>query len=173
MYLNITVGSSLSGLALTRLASVTIAHAAILTLPTTPVQLVAAPGAGFLIWPQYTMLSSHIVSNYTKFGGSDVRFNVGWSDGAGGVTPIAYCADASAKLLAPTATKTVAYIPPPTNISEIDALFANGLSYNATTLMQNKALLFNADNHSGGDFTGGNAANTLSIPLHYVIVAIG
>jgi hypothetical protein len=162
-------------------ASLTLTDAQIKALPTTPVQIVAAPGAGRFLVP----LGAWLIADTRA--GAYTNFNAG-----SGATPFASSVfaawDAVAinvalgpaivdQFLTGTA-RSIAYLSVASGNLQLvgGSLAANGgLVYSsasdASTGYDNAALLLVGENDAKGNFTGGNAANTLKATLFYVVVA--
>lgn len=129
--------------------------------PTTSIELVPAPGAGKIL--------NYLTGVWSKKGGP----NYGNISGDAELAVI-YDGGTYASLKALEATSEVSNILSTPNISFFpartltDGALINPNINNPTADLENKSLKFFAFN-SGGDFTGGDAANTLTIATLYTI----
>lgn len=146
--------------------TVTLTNAQIKALPTTPVQILAAPGASKIIFPMAAWLRANWAADYTNID-----------------------AGAIVKLLINTEILTTLNN---TVISGVTQLLAGGgpdgsnvfligrQHINATNMFgtsgiydsdaANKPLTIEVTNGALGAFTGGHASNTLKITVYYVVV---
>jgi hypothetical protein len=151
---------------------VTITHANILTLPTTPVAVVSAPVAGSMLIPLGAILVADCsAGDYTNI---DAAAFLKVADAALAVEVLTILDEATnggvSALLAPGGAPSFASLIPwpgtpygaaPTGETEVfDPTAIDGV-----------ALAIQADNGASGDFTGGDALNTLTVTVVYVNVA--
>lgn len=162
------------GAGLVRVATTIIAHADILTLPTTPVDIVAAPGAGFTIMPILVTLQSIFAVAYSGFDATfcdlSILYGLGdlWSN---------YLADDSTVAVPFTNLSTFLGVTTPlrvpfTRYTEVTDVAAQwGAMANSITLNDNTSLQLVMDNNGAGDLGGGDPANTLVARTYYVLEA--
>lgn len=165
----------------------TLTNAQIKALPSTPITLAAAPGAGFrnkLI--ACTLKLDSAAGGYTNmnavFSALVVSANGYWLSGAvpndnTTTTDLTYLTG----FLGTAHTKVLDLAPVGTD--GIDAGSTSGatewnnvpfplVGMPAPGDVDNKALTLEVDNNGSGDLTGGNAANTLKVTLYYAIEAV-
>ena len=148
-------------LGLLQKATVTLTNAQIKALPTTPVEVVAAPGAGKLLVALYSVfaLTTH-AGDYTNINaaaqlGVDLSFGLSTSAGVlneasgGGVSGVLAVGGPGIGFVGHT---------------------GNSPPFEPPTTFVNTALVVAALNGGSGDFTGGNGANTLKVTVYYVVV---
>lgn len=131
------------------LAEVTLTDAEIKALPTTPIELVAAAGAGKIIKIIDITAVQKIVS-----GGSYTNVNTGSyltliNDNNVFGLSASPLEEGSGDWFSPGVTNYQGYY---------------------ETTMENMPVMLAVNNSGGGNFTGGNAANTLKINVYYVVV---
>jgi len=145
-------------------ATVTLTDAQIKALPTTPVEIVAAPGANKLIF-----VIRNVIGKLNDSGGA-----YGNSDNtAGSYVTLAYGSayDDDATYNYPDVTSF---------INSLSSFGNDGIitlsPYSADTFQNilpgavNNGLFLHIGNNGLGNLTGGNAANTLKVTVYYVIV---
>jgi hypothetical protein len=146
--------------------TVTLTDAQIKTLPTTQdVLIVEAQGASTIIVPIQTVVVSHIVSTYTNVDSAayySMAFEDDWEVGqvtgtssdSGGVNDILN-------------SNEVAFIHGGASIPAAPggAFVIDRLDVDDT---ENKGFYFHLQNAAAGNFTGGNAGNTLTIGVSYL-----
>jgi len=150
-------------------ATVTLTDAQIKTLPTTPVILIVAPGIGKVISPFfYTIYSKCSAGAYTNIdaaGFMEIDTDGGFlslvaiDDVGSGVSTLSNLLTGGDRIL---------------NLLSQDVDFIQGIGVVANNQpasnFNNKAIRLNVNNGGSGNFTGGNAANTLKVTVNYVIV---
>ena len=161
-------------------ASVELTDAQIKALPSTPVQILAAPPAG----KAYLFLGGAIVldaslgqyTNVSSFEDNIAGITAMFSTGFG-VMGYERCADTFANVgiwgvqLAPASGRIYS----PTDIEVTDGA-AVAYTQDSFDGLLDGAMTINIDNYTAGyavdlgNFTGGNAANTLKVTVYYVVV---
>jgi hypothetical protein len=156
---------------LIRYATVTLTNAQTKALPTTSITLVAAPGAGLTIVPLFAHLRAAWVADYTNIDATATLF-VGIGSNA---------------LLLPLRQGVVSQVGallagggPDGMHATLPPIFAAASEYNSGGFsgwsalydsdVANAALVLGATNGAAGDFTGGNAGNSLAVRVWYVTV---
>ena len=142
-----------------RQATVSLTDAQIKALPTTPVEIIAAPGAGYAVmllphWLGSVLQLDTTPGAYTNVSATAaVRFNgqVGFIEWLGLDDLLTYGADA------------VMY-PSVINFG------AGGGTVQETALAENSAITVDANNDGQGNFTGGHASNELTLSLVYLVL---
>ncbi len=157
-------------------ATKVISHADILTLPTTPVDILGAAGIGRMIIPHFiTLTSSFSVAyaniNAVTFAALAVFYSTSgdqWSnllaDGPADSNPFTYLSD----LLA-TTTPSSATLNRFTAVGDVASEWGNL----AVTILSNpnQGLQLVMDNDGAGDLTGGTATNRLTVRTYYTTEA--
>jgi hypothetical protein len=133
------------GYTLLRVASVTLTDAQIKALPTTAIQIVAAPGAGKVIAPLTAIILTEITTEYTNVNSPSMLV----------------IAEGAASVFDTDADDRALYFP--------DADIVQLSTLASVTRMENTALSILSSNELG-NFTGGNAANTLKVTVYYMVV---
>lgn len=149
-----------------KVATVELTDAQIKTLPTAPVQIVAAPGSGKMIIPLYGITRFAWTADYTNIAAAAfMGFN----------TSLLLTADQTANsgvsgVLAPGASDMAVF--PPIHYAVDATPFHQGAGFGLGTFADydNLALNFYAFNDAGGNFTGGNAANALAVTVCYIVI---
>lgn len=143
-------------------ASVTLTDAQIKALPTTPVEIVAAPGAEKIMIGVGATLITNFTEVYTNLGATSLIQNLTAS-----MTPIRAFTN-----VLETTSRTVISIGSKSNSNETIGSYASTRAYSFAV---NGPWQIYAENSGEafeplGDFTGGNAANTLTVSVLYAIL---
>ncbi len=151
----------------------TLTDAQIKALPTTPITLVAAPGAGLSIEPLFLVLyaktSAGAYTNLDAAGylGTDHSAGVSWVPNDTSIT--AGSATRLSDLLGSTTPHSVRLLP----YQDTEGTHAHGFVtvVTDTSFQLNAALHLTLENHASGNLTGGNAANTLQVTVIFRVLA--
>lgn len=136
-------------------ASVTLTDAQIKALPSGNIEIVAAPGIGQYIYPIGVAFALNIVEAYTN-----VTIN----------NPPQVWFKTSEIGIASSALDNFAFTTPDKYATLLRTEFTNG--YYTDADVENKAVELNIGNTGAGNFTGGNAANTLKVTVYYVMIKL-
>lgn len=166
-YLDLSVPDAMT----LRFSDVTIAHADILTLPTTPVELVAAPGAGKRIVPIHIDLQGNFAAGaYTNIDPNDAAI---WAEIGGSAWDSSYLVNyfqggeqALSSFLALATDTQVQLLP----YQMLDLTYGLLAPVRILGLQENQPLNLIGYNNAAGNFTGGNAANTLRVRTIFYVV---
>jgi hypothetical protein len=166
---------SASGAALLT-ATVALTNAQILALPTTPITLVSAPGSGFAIQPflvsLYSKTSAGAYTNIHAAAEIHTRFDA-THQGMGYIVNDTLITNGSATLatdlLGTTTNKRATLVPEQTTENADDW---GPLPFVASTTGFDNAALMLSMTNTVGNLTGGNAANTLTVRIYYVIETV-
>lgn len=151
-----------AGYALLQKATVELTDAQIKALPTTPVQVVGAPGSGKAIVLISAVLSTVIAVDYTNFDGTFSVLRLNYGSGDASINAVAE------ELLTGVGAGSVVVLGSQA-YTDGSTIFAssNGPGDNlALTIVAANG------NPSAGNFTGGNAANTLTVTVFYTTVDV-
>ncbi len=166
-------GSGSAGSAVVLLSTTVIPHAQILTLPTTPVTLIATPGASSRLQLIQASLSADFSAGaYTNISTTgSIRLQLGAN------TRSSYIANDA------TGTPVFTYMSVFLDATDKQATLVPGMQTNVPTLGwglltpvvtavtdMNVAMTLNCTN-AAGDFTGGNVANSLTVRVYHTIEA--
>jgi hypothetical protein len=145
--------------------TVTLTDAQIKTLPTTPITVVPAPGEGFAVFPvSASIIGNNMAAVYTN---KDATAQILISMGAGELTVLA---PGDAYYLGDNADEWFGDCPPLLAVPEA-AGQATGYGYYRDQI-ENKAISVWASNGALGNLTGGNAANSMQVTVHYKIITL-
>jgi len=130
----------------------------------TAVEIVAAPGSGFALMPIHATARLTWVADYTNIdSSSNVAIKLGSSsilgqldETSGGVSQLLADGEDASGIFPPLALTQQS--------------LAEGVSGYVDGDIENKAVSIVADNILAGDFTGGNAGNSLKVTLLYYLV---
>jgi hypothetical protein len=150
-----------------QIATVSIADAAIKTLPSTPVELIATPGAGFRLVFLGATIQTDVAAAYTNVD-TDGFLWIGHNAAQSASTYVPNDSGASiAELTALTAnTDRHVMLNPYTNAT---VNWGNYSDVNTVASVENQPLEISVDNDGSGNFTGGNAANEWTVDVYYVV----
>lgn len=151
-------------------ATVTLDDDDIKALPTTPIELVPAPGAGLMLLPQHvTILVNSLGGGYTNIdtdeavlvvqdGGGEDRTNAIQNVSALGFDQVSNILDSAAQKGAVLTGGT-------TEIAGDDQ------TATAFDFSDDEPLVLVLNNNAAGNLTGGNAANSMTVSVIYTVVA--
>jgi len=153
-------------------ATVTLTDAQIKALPTTPVELVAAPGIGMgLIFMGAFFNKPQLTNEYTNISDLDI-IQIIYDGVSESYLDRAFQEDIASSITQITLLigQTIPYqfYDPPAPYRANQGYIEPILLVSNSTI-ENKAIVLQAIT-SNGDFTGGNAANTLKVTVYYTIV---
>jgi hypothetical protein len=150
--------------------SVTLTDAQIKALPTTPANLVAAPGAGKAILPLsgFALVKTPGYVGYANLDATSPGFYVEWFEGGSSSDPLMFGPRTQVQELIAGDWPAVIYPLEPVNATN-DTKKTYGLD-DAPGI--NAALRLRIPNAAAGNFTGGDAANSMIVTLLYVIVDV-
>src|SRR3990172_1029723 len=142
-------------------ATVTLTDAEIKALPSTAFEILPAPGVNKLLWVLSGILKFSLVSAYTNRHADNAIF----------LTYDEWFAEASALTTLPngTADDFSSLIPAAFVESRVawDSYLRSGIDSQPSSDCVNRNIKLFCDNAGSGDFTGGNAANTLKVTIYY------
>lgn len=154
--------------------TVTVTNAEMLTLPTTPVSLVPAPGAAFQLVPLLVDVRGNTTGGaYTNidpdgwivlaFNGTDIWSNYLTNDSTIGYTFLSTTLGAAGDFCFQFVPFTLA-----------EPIFGWGnLVDPRGNVEPNQPLVLTSENFGSGNFTGGHSANLLVLTTYYTVVAVG
>ncbi len=163
--------SSGSGVILSR--TVTLTDAQIKALPTTPIEIIPAPGANKFLYPLGVVWYLKWNANYTNIN-SLAFMNIGFPDGSGSIMYLDESApDALSKVSSLLAHGKSMFAQAGqqgmVNGTFVEGAIINGGNVNAV-INQHFETFF--DNGGGSDLTGGDPANTLQITVLYTVIDV-
>lgn len=154
-------------------ATATLTNAQVLALPTTPVQVIAAPGSGLLLFPIAGVLSLTWVADYTNIDATAEIF-VGWPN----ASHLSFEGLALSEAVASDVSGLLGFGEGGIGV----ALFqqrapGTGATFGAAGIddppvMVDQPISIFAINGALGNFTGGNAGNSLSVTVFYATVTV-
>ncbi len=158
-------------------ASASFTDAQIKALPTTALSIVSAPGAGFMIVPiQYLILVNATAGAYANIHASSTGLiqttsthvlMSGYIANDASTTPAQSMMTA---LFGAAGKRNLTLIPDFSPVTPADGWSIFG-DVQVTSDIDNRDLELTVSN-TGGDFTGGNAANTLKVITYYTVEAV-
>jgi hypothetical protein len=162
-------------LAKIKVATITVSDAAAKTLPTTPVLLIAAPGAGFRLVLHLATLRSALTGAYTNVDATCFSYLALGADDisnyiANDATTSPVLADAT-NLFHTNALSTVELV----NFSQVTTPAVNdwgNAALVAANDYNNVAMNWVVTNGAAGNFTGGNAANSWKWHIYYSVETV-
>lgn len=161
-------------------SSTTIANADILTLPSTPVVVLAAPGSGFFYNViGYMLRAKFATAAYTGVNAA-AFMNIGAFDGGGTILASGYIFNDAGTTPASTKLTTLfgatnfktQLIPFLQDYDPTSDEWGLQPTLSATGDLDNASLRLEFNNNGGGNLGGGNAANSLVVTVFYTLEAI-
>lgn len=154
------------------LATITLSDADIIALPTTPLEIVAAPGAGKILIPFLALMSSAIVGAYTNI---DASCFLGVWHGSGDWQFLCVAVEQdSLGLVTHILAHTQNLVCPP--LSRVTLTGSSIQDASASTLgtpiPSTDGLTLAAFNGGSGNFTGGDAGNSLKVYVWYATLTL-
>lgn len=154
-----------SGSSILHQATVTLTDAQIKALPTTAVELIAAPGSGLVVIPIFVSVAFHLEEAYTAVGASLSVLYDGISNYPTNVmeteTTLQATGDFQGLVLAPYLNARTA--------GDFSGLVTSS-PLGADTI--NTALVIADDYNGASDYTDGDEANTLTVTVAYVVLNV-
>lgn len=155
--------SGSAGAAVIAAASVTLTNAQVLALPSTPIQTLAAPGAGLIRIPILAVVNLNWTADYTNIDGAcELFFDVAGPEPTN-LPEMLETNGAISDLLAGGMNRIAWF----GQKQRADANNTSAKSPLDTTAWTNAVTRISSWNNAAGDFTGGNAANTLKVTTLY------
>jgi hypothetical protein len=155
-------------------ASVTLTNAQVKALPTTPIQIVAAPGVGMIVVPFYAWFAVNWTADYTNINAL-ARIGVGYSGALASVLAQFYETTGDVSNLLADGASHSGFLS--SNSTPFDtgngvlALSGVGQFHDEPGVI-NTALEIFAANPTAGNFTGGNASNTIKVTVLYTTIDV-
>ena len=161
--ISIDPNQSIGGIVYTK--TITLTDAQIKALPTTAIEIIAAPDAGKVILPLYFFAHINAAVEYTNTDADTVGV-IGWGDSSGTVMDaLAYMR--SNVFIVSGETRSFGGLLGRVSTNAYDLLEAADSHQDISA----KAIVITSYN-GGGNLTGGDAANTLKISISYTIIDI-
>lgn len=153
------------------LGSATLTDAQIKALPTTPVTLVAAPGAGKVLVPVHAVLALRWTGDYSNINAA-ATLTLGTGNNAT-MAVLSESVNSAVTLLLANASNTVSLMLPEGYVgaSTFAPIFSSP-GGDLDTSFINQPLGLSATNPAAGNFTGGNAANSLKVSVLYYTLTL-
>lgn len=166
----VSKGTSGGGSSPLTLSSTTLTNAQTLALPTTPVQLIASPGAGKAIIPVYAYLHTHWVADYTNIQAT-AHMAVGASSTILEALDETVSSAVSALLAGGGPDGTWAVMAAQVQNATVPGPVIYGVANYYDSDLAAQAIQISASNAASGNFTGGDAGNTLTVGVLYLTVS--
>lgn len=154
-----------------KIATVTLTDSQIQTLPTIPVEIVAAPGSGKMVLPLYGVASLDWTANYTNIN-TAARLFIATTNAQNLILGdlVELVGNANVSGLLAFGADALAFFPPRV-VSNIDGSYTRGVGGGwATSDFNDDGLSIGAANGGAGNFTDGDPANTLKVTVYYTVV---
>lgn len=159
-----------------QVATKTLTNAQVIALPTTPVQLVAAPGSGTMIVPLHAIAVLHQVQDY---GNVDANAQLAVTHGtSSGPSLLNFSREPTTHggldyLLAPGGDSGVMVFAAATLANTPGNPFdAYGPGESVATFYDNAALNLVVNNQASGNFNGGDSGNSLKVSVTYYTMTL-
>lgn len=157
-------------------ASHTFTDAEVKTLPTTQHAIIPAAGAGYIIFPFYSIVRLQWVADYTNIdAAAQLKFTIGGASNA--LLPFRQdiLSGVSAILAGGGPDGTIAWSSAAfqglVNAAPGSVIPGGSTGYYDSDLVNNP-LVFAADNGAAGNFTGGDVGNELQVQVIYTVLSI-